>query len=106
MGHTRLGNLPRTRKWQEVVGLIAIGAGADQIANAVIRAAEQGLMQAAHHKGLVEAFWSLSAAAETSLYITSGGWGSTGSAWTSRSPRRTWWRPCTASRSRQASPTW
>jgi len=59
MGHTRLGNLPRTRKWQEVVGLIAIGAGADQIANAVIRAAEQGLMQAAHHKGLVEAFWSL-----------------------------------------------
>jgi hypothetical protein len=59
MGHTRLGSLPRTRKWQEVVGLIAIGAGADQIATAVLRAAEQGLVQAAHHKGLVEAFWSL-----------------------------------------------
>lgn len=23
MGHTRLGDIPRTRKWQEVVGLIA-----------------------------------------------------------------------------------
>lgn len=59
MGHSRLGSLPRTRKWKEVVGLIAIGAGAEQIANAVIRAAERGLMAAAHHSGLVEAFWAL-----------------------------------------------
>jgi hypothetical protein len=59
MGHTRFGNLPRSRKWKEVIGLIAAGAGADQIANAIIRAAESGLMAAAHHTGLVEAFWSL-----------------------------------------------
>lgn len=60
MGHFRLGgSLPRSRKWKEVVGLIAAGAGADQIANAIIRAAESGLMAAAHHTGLVEAFWSL-----------------------------------------------
>jgi hypothetical protein len=59
MGHTRLGDLPRTRRWQEVVGLIAIGAGADQIANAVIHAAEKSLMQAANDKGLVESFWCL-----------------------------------------------
>lgn len=59
MGHTRLGSLPRSRKWKEVIGLIAAGAGAEQIANAVIRAAETGLMAAAHHTGLVEAFWSL-----------------------------------------------
>ena len=59
MGHTRLGDLPRTRKWQEVIGLVAAGAGAEQIANAVIRAAETGLMAAAHHTGLVEALWSL-----------------------------------------------
>lgn len=59
MGHTRLGDLPRTRKWQEVVGLIAIGAGADQIANAVIRASEHSLLRAAHDKGLVESWWSL-----------------------------------------------
>lgn len=59
MGHTRLGNLPRSRKWKEVIGLIAAGAGAEQIANGIIRAAESGLMAAAHHAGLVEAFWSL-----------------------------------------------
>lgn len=67
MGHTRLGNLPRARKWQEVIGLIAMGAGADQIANAVIRAAEAGLKVSANHKGLVEGFWlltQLSAAAK------------------------------------------
>lgn len=27
MGHIRLGNLPRTRKWQQVVALIEGGAG-------------------------------------------------------------------------------
>lgn len=59
MGHTRLGALPRSRKWKEVIGLIAAGAGAEQISNATIRAAESGLMAAAHHTGLVEAFWSL-----------------------------------------------
>jgi hypothetical protein len=59
MGHTRLGELPRTRKWLEVVGLIAMGAGASQVANAVIRAAERGLNLAAEHAGLVEAFWLL-----------------------------------------------
>lgn len=59
MGHSRHGNLPRSRKWKEVIGLIAAGAGAEQIANAIIRAAETGLMAAAHHTGLVEAFWSL-----------------------------------------------
>lgn len=59
MGHNRLGRLPRSRKWKEVIGLIAAGARADQIAEAIIRAAETGLMTAAHHAGLVEAFWSL-----------------------------------------------
>jgi len=43
MGHTRLGDLPRTRKWQEVVALVAGGAGVCQVANAVIQAAERGL---------------------------------------------------------------
>ena len=59
MGHTRLGDLPRTRKWQEVVSLIAGGAGACQVANAVIRAAERGLNLASEHAALVEAFWIL-----------------------------------------------
>lgn len=59
MGHLRLGDLPRTRKWQQVVGLIDGGAGAAQIANATISAAERGLNLAAEDSGLVETVWLL-----------------------------------------------
>jgi hypothetical protein len=59
MGHIRLGNLPRTRKWQQVVALIEGGAGTAQVANATIAAAEQGLNLAAEDKGLVETIWLL-----------------------------------------------
>lgn len=59
MGHLRLGELPRTRKWQQVVALIDGGAGTAQIANATITAAEGGLEKAGHDAGLVEAVWLL-----------------------------------------------
>lgn len=59
MGHIRLGNLPRTRKWQQVVALIEGGAGTAQIANATITAAKKGLKLAAEDKGLVETIWLL-----------------------------------------------
>lgn len=59
MGHIRLGNLPRTRKWQQVVALIEGGAGTAQVANATITAAEKGLELAAEDKGLVETIWLL-----------------------------------------------
>lgn len=59
MGHVRLGNLPRTRKWQQVVALIEGGAGTAQIATATIAAAEQGFKLAAEDKGLVETIWLL-----------------------------------------------
>jgi len=59
MGHTRLGDLPRTRRWGEVVGLIGGGAGTSQIANATINAAERGLNLAAEDKALVETVWLL-----------------------------------------------
>jgi hypothetical protein len=59
MGHIRLGNLPRTRKWQQVVALIEGGAGTAQIANATITAAEEGFKLAAEDKGLVETIWLL-----------------------------------------------
>lgn len=59
MGHTRLGDLPRTRKWGQVVGLIAGGAGSAQVANATIRAAETGLNLATEDKALVDAVWLL-----------------------------------------------
>lgn len=33
MGHIRLGNVPTTRKWKQVVALIAGGAGSDAAAD-------------------------------------------------------------------------
>jgi len=74
MGHIRLGRLPRTRKWQQVVGLIAGGAGAAQIANATISAAEKSLGIAADDKGLVETIYLLSQlplAAKRSNFVAS-----------------------------------
>jgi hypothetical protein len=59
MGHIRLGELPRTRKWSQVVGLIEGGAGTAQVANATIHAAEAGLSFAAKDKGVVETIWLL-----------------------------------------------
>ena len=41
MGHIRLGLLPRTRAWKEVVGLIVAGADVSQVAAATINAAEK-----------------------------------------------------------------
>ncbi len=59
MGHIRLGDLPRTRKWSQVVGLIAGGAGTVQAANATINAAESGLSFAAKDHGVVETIYLL-----------------------------------------------
>ncbi len=59
MGHIRLGALPRTRKWTQVVGLIEGGAGTAQVANATISAAETGLGLAAKDKGVIETIWLL-----------------------------------------------
>lgn len=59
MGHIRLGELPRTRKWTQVVGLIRSGAGTAQVANATITAAERGLGCAANDHGVVETIWLL-----------------------------------------------
>jgi hypothetical protein len=59
MGHVRLGSLPRTRKWNQVVGLIEGGAGTVQIANATITAAEKQLGFAARDSGVVETIWLL-----------------------------------------------
>src|SRR5205823_4649655 len=57
MGPIRLGALQRTRKWQAVVALLAGGAGANQIANATIGAAERDLSRAGADEGLIEVVW-------------------------------------------------
>ena len=59
MGHITLGNLPRTRKWRQVIALIETGAGTAQVANATIDAADRGLKEAGKDKGLVETIWLL-----------------------------------------------
>lgn len=59
MGHIRLGNLPRTRKWQQVVALLDSGAEAPQIASATLEASKRGLEQAARDPALTHSFWLL-----------------------------------------------
>src|SRR5712692_3225837 len=59
MGHTRLGRLPRTRKWQEVVGLVAAGADTADVAAATLDASMRGLEDAARDPALLRSFWLL-----------------------------------------------
>ncbi|MEI7732741.1 MAG: hypothetical protein WCO56_24425 [Verrucomicrobiota bacterium] len=40
MGHSRIGTLPATRRWKEVVQLIADGADVSKVAEATLKAAE------------------------------------------------------------------
>jgi len=59
MGHIRLGTLPKSRKWNQVVGLITGGADVERIAAASADAAENGLDRASDDVGLAHAFWLL-----------------------------------------------
>lgn len=59
MGHIRLGNLPRTRNWIQVIELIASDVGTPEIAASTMNAAQGGLFDAAKDRGLVYSFWLL-----------------------------------------------
>lgn len=59
MGHIRLGNLPRTREWIQVLDLVGGGAGTPKIALATMEASQKGLTEAAKDLGLVHAVWLL-----------------------------------------------
>ena len=59
MGHIRLGTLPDTHRWRNVVGLIAKGGGVAQIATATSEAAQNGLDLAKDDPGLCHAVWLL-----------------------------------------------
>lgn len=54
MGSNRIRTLPRTRKWTQIVELVAGGAGAAQLATATSYALAQGLGSAASDAGAVE----------------------------------------------------
>jgi len=57
MGHIRLGQLPRTRKWRDVVELIAAGADVAQVANATIKAAKSAFSFVSNDCGYNQAVW-------------------------------------------------
>jgi hypothetical protein len=59
MGHIRLGSLPKTHKWQEVVGLVAENGSATAVADATMDAAQRGLEIASRDEGLRHTLWLL-----------------------------------------------
>jgi hypothetical protein len=59
MGHIRLGDLPRTRRWIQVLDLVGGGAGAPRVAAATLEAAQMGLANASKDPGLIQTVWLL-----------------------------------------------
>ena len=59
MGHVRLGRLPATRKWNDVVALLGEGAPVGDIAGASAEAAEASLAAARNDPAVLRAFWLL-----------------------------------------------
>jgi hypothetical protein len=58
-GHIRLGTLPRTQQWIQVLDLIGGGAGTPDVAAATMDASQGGLIRAAKDPGLVYTVWLL-----------------------------------------------
>ena len=59
MGHVRLGTLPRTRPWQQVVALVGANAPVNEVAAATASAAKAALAAAPNDAAFVRAFWLL-----------------------------------------------
>jgi hypothetical protein len=59
MGHIRLGRLPATKKWQQVVALLSEGASVEKIAGASAEAAETSLEHARNDPAVQQSFWLL-----------------------------------------------
>ena len=59
MGHLRLGVLSRSKKWQQVVEELRLGAGVDTIAASAADAAEASLQGASDDPALLHTFWLL-----------------------------------------------
>lgn len=59
MGHQHLGRLPRSKDWQQVIGLIQAGADAATIAAATSEAAERSMIDASDDEGVRHTFFLL-----------------------------------------------
>ncbi len=59
MGHVRLGVLPKSRKWNQVVDQLRIGEDVDVVAASAADAAEASLQAASNDPAFLHAFWLL-----------------------------------------------
>src|SRR3954447_24413072 len=59
MGHVRLGVLPKSRKWSQVVDELRLGTGVGEIAASAADAAEKALQGASKDPAFLHAFWLL-----------------------------------------------
>jgi len=59
VGHVRLGQLPRTRRWNQVVALLLAGDDTATIAGATLNAAEEEFAQASRDEGVGRTAWLL-----------------------------------------------
>lgn len=59
MGHVRLGRLPASKPWREVVAAITDGDSIEEVAEATSKAAQAGFERAKRDPGFLEAFWLL-----------------------------------------------
>jgi hypothetical protein len=59
MGHVRLGVLPKSRKWNQVVNELRLGAEIDTVAASAADAAETSLQAASKDPAFLHAFWLL-----------------------------------------------
>ena len=59
MVHVRLGILPKSRKWNQLVNELRLGADIDEIAASAANAAEASLQAASNDPAFLHAFWLL-----------------------------------------------
>ncbi len=59
MGHQKLGSLPRSKRWDQVVGLIIDGATVTNVAAATALAAERSMPDVSNDPTVRFAFWLL-----------------------------------------------
>jgi hypothetical protein len=59
VGHNRLGRLPRTRRWREVVALLENGSSAELVAQATATVADKRYRELGNSDALNYAFWLL-----------------------------------------------
>ena len=59
MGHVRLGVLPKSRKWRQVVEELRLGSGVDVVAASAADAAVTALRTASNDPAFLHALWLL-----------------------------------------------